>query len=560
MSALPATLVPWQESLAALDARLALSLGPMLHVLDDLVGRLDTPGGATGEPDGYDGTTNRGDFSRLLIEEWLLADEIPVEFLRRAAENELHFLRRAYLREAPTGRVVAFVDTGPEQLGPGRLVQLAALIVLHRRATASGAELVVRLLTEDAPSEGGLPELLSHWLRARTSTLPTRGQVEAAFESADRDDHIWLLAGPSTRALVPTHRRTVSSRVTQWCAEGVSEVTVSVADATARLAVPEPKIAVAALRGQGLFRRPTEPTLGSVPTTGRGAVFGSVDARLLWRGSDAGEVYGCFVGGNDASRAKRYRFNGTVVAAASLGKRLVAAVTDGTGLWIQVVGKKLARVERIHVPLAELGISQLDLARIQTQPLEPLYLQGGRILIQGADGWFALDEDTVIRCGDAVTLAPGAALDAPREAHVSRGEIRLGPHRWAVADLAAGPLLGRTAGGPDAGTWCAWSEDTRVWRIACGPEIVAEIGIDEGDRVRGICVVGNTPSLIVVSPSGRILRQVSPKQVRTWTRWAGPAHFSIHPTRPWLARTTDDLITVGDLASGNTLLEIRAGE
>lgn len=558
MTTLPATLRPWEESLADLDPRLAVALGPMLHVLDELIGRLDAPGGESGEPDGYDGTTNRGEFGRLLMDEWALAAEIPMEFLRRAAENELTFLRRAYRREAPVGRVIAVVDTGPEQLGAGRLLQLAALVVLHRRAAASGAELALRILGEPDLTTGTLSELLRHWLHSRSAATPTSDQIEAAFESTERDGHAWLLSGPTTRALVPNHRRALTSHVDGWRDDGAARIRINIADATAQLALPEPKVAAAALRGEGLFRRRAEPALATVPTTGRGAVFGSADARLLWRGSEEGELYGCFVGGNDPARPKRYRVNGSIVAAASLGRRIVAAVTDGTGLWIQVIGKKLARTDRIHVSLSVLGIDCVDLERIQSEPLRPLYLQGGSIVLRGADRWHSLNAEEVTSFQTVTELAPGSALDSPREAYLYPRELVVGPNRFAVTSMAAGPIFGPTGSDPFAGTWCAWSEDTRTWKVARGRNIVAEIAVDEADKVHGLCVIGNMPALLVVSPSGRIVRQISAKQVRTWTRWAGPAHFNVHPTRPWLARTTDDTITVGDLATGETLLEIRA--
>jgi hypothetical protein len=69
----------------------------------------------------------------MVIGEWLLADELPDEFLRRAAAGELLYLGTAHRHDPPHGVVRVLVDTGPDQLGAGRLVQLAALIVVHRR-------------------------------------------------------------------------------------------------------------------------------------------------------------------------------------------------------------------------------------------------------------------------------------------------------------------------------------------------------------------------------------------------------------------------------------------
>lgn len=552
MTRLPATLAPWEESLAQLHPRVAVVLGPMLHVLDELIGRLDDPGGSSGEPDGYDGTTNRGDVGRLLMDEWLLAQELPWEFLRRAAENELTFLRPAHRRAASHGRVVVVIDTGPEQLGVGRLVQLAALVVLDRRARASGSELVVQILQSETTFQGELAELVTHWLSARSVVDPTPAQLEAAFAAADRQDRIWLVGGSAT--LAPGHRRTIYSWVTGWQEAGASDVTVRVGNSTARLRVPDPPAAVAALRGEGLLARRSDPTLVRVPTTGQGAVFNSADARLLWRGSAPEEVYGCFVAPGHPVKVRRYRMDGHVLAAASLGKRLVAALTDGAGLWIQVVGKKLSRTDQIHLPISAVGLDQQSINDILDQPLKPLYLHGGQILLPTPSGWWSLG-DTAAEMS-LLAVAPGSALDNPRTAYPRHDGFGVGSHHWRVTALADGPLLGPL----DGGSWCAWTEDTRVWRIARSRDVLEEIGVGEDDHVVGLCVIQHSPALIVTSPSGRIVRQVSPRGIKTWTRWAGPAHFSVHPGRPWLARSTTDRITVGDLSNGQTVLEVRTAE
>lgn len=83
----------------------------------------------------------RGPYERLLPSEWLLADEVPEEFLRRAAVGEHMFLApQRHARQANRLIVVIF-DSGPLQLGAARLVHLALLILLARRAQAAGAKL-----------------------------------------------------------------------------------------------------------------------------------------------------------------------------------------------------------------------------------------------------------------------------------------------------------------------------------------------------------------------------------------------------------------------------------
>ncbi len=173
---LPPALRPWSESLAFLSVEAALHLGPLVRRLDALVRRHDAHDAHEGEPDGYGGLTTRGHPERLLLTEWLLAEEIPEEFIRRAAERELLHMEPAFLAPAPAGKVAVFCDVGPDQLGAARLVQLAALIVLHRRALARGSELVVGLSGETEWHGGELPEQFEAWRAAHTAaTRDARG-------------------------------------------------------------------------------------------------------------------------------------------------------------------------------------------------------------------------------------------------------------------------------------------------------------------------------------------------------------------------------------------------
>src|SRR5688500_7739745 len=93
---LPPGLEPWGEALGALQPEFVSGLLPMLHGVDDLIHRRDAGQGDSGPLDGYAGIANRGTPERILISEWLLADEAPMEFLRRASEHELMYLAPAH--------------------------------------------------------------------------------------------------------------------------------------------------------------------------------------------------------------------------------------------------------------------------------------------------------------------------------------------------------------------------------------------------------------------------------------------------------------------------------
>ena len=90
---LPDALKPWNPLLEGVAPELAEQLAAMLGRLQALVGpfRERTPNGPP-EPDGLGDLQRRGPYERLLSSEWLLADEIPDEFLCRAAGGEHLFL------------------------------------------------------------------------------------------------------------------------------------------------------------------------------------------------------------------------------------------------------------------------------------------------------------------------------------------------------------------------------------------------------------------------------------------------------------------------------------
>jgi hypothetical protein len=138
--ALPRALEPWRPLLSLLPVDVALALSPAVLRLAAALGpMLVRARSGDGEPDGFDGLARRGSYERLLLSEWLLAEEAPLEFVRRAAVGEhafLEILRRDPARSLAT---MAVFEAGPDQLGAPRLAQLAALLVLARRASAAGA-------------------------------------------------------------------------------------------------------------------------------------------------------------------------------------------------------------------------------------------------------------------------------------------------------------------------------------------------------------------------------------------------------------------------------------
>lgn len=140
--ALPAPLQPWADWLGWFGAPLAPIVAELLQRMQPLLGHTrGTRQAGTPEPDGVDDLRRRGPYERLLASEWLLAGELPDEFIRRAATGEHLFLAPRPRARRSGHLIVALFDAGPWQLGAPRLAQLAWWILLARRARESGGSL-----------------------------------------------------------------------------------------------------------------------------------------------------------------------------------------------------------------------------------------------------------------------------------------------------------------------------------------------------------------------------------------------------------------------------------
>ena len=109
---LPPSLAPWAGYLNIFPAEVSLALGPMIQRVSMLIGspqpRLNEK---EGEPDGFDGLNRRGTYERLLLSEWMLADELEDEFIRRAVMGEHLFLNRAHSSAVGTRSSLALERT-----------------------------------------------------------------------------------------------------------------------------------------------------------------------------------------------------------------------------------------------------------------------------------------------------------------------------------------------------------------------------------------------------------------------------------------------------------------
>lgn len=219
---LPKPLAPWAKYLNLFPNELGLALAPLVAKISLLVGSLEKLDDTNkGEPDGFDGLTRRGSYEKLLISEWLLAEEMPDEFARRASMGEHVFLKTAR-REPGSSRIsIALFDTGPDQIGTPRIAHIAILIVLAQRAESASAKFGWACLQRpNMPIHSGLsPSEVTKLLNQRTLRTVTGNELRewqhrleqdvssqekdssvATFDWAMADD-VWVIGSPFVSSL-----------------------------------------------------------------------------------------------------------------------------------------------------------------------------------------------------------------------------------------------------------------------------------------------------------------------------------------------------------------------
>jgi hypothetical protein len=198
---LPPSLAQWAGYLQIFPEEVSLALGPIIQRVSMLVGspqpRLNEQ---EGEPDGFDGLNRRGTYERLLLSEWMLADELEDEFMRRAVMGEHLFLNRAHSSPVGTKASLALFDAGPSQIGSPRIAHIAALIVLANRADSAGSTFSWGVLQQPgAPTQQDVnASNIMSLLKARshrevTDTAMAAWEKQLATWSGL--DDVWLIGG-----------------------------------------------------------------------------------------------------------------------------------------------------------------------------------------------------------------------------------------------------------------------------------------------------------------------------------------------------------------------------
>ena len=263
---LPAALQAWHPWLNWFAPELAAAMGDLLRRMHPLLGRFQgRRQGGVAEPDGVEDLRRRGSYERLLSSEWLLATELPDEFLRRAASGEHLFLAPRPRAMQADKLIVAIFDAGPWQLGAPRLAHLALWILLARRAEEAGGALRWGVLHQPGQwHDADTPEQLKNMLRLRS--FEAAGDAHWNQWSEWLDAHAtgvgesWLLGHSVDGARIlpkpPTH--TVQLRPGLDGSMLELALRTGAAARTMQVPLPPPQPAARLLRGQFLAEAPAQ--------------------------------------------------------------------------------------------------------------------------------------------------------------------------------------------------------------------------------------------------------------------------------------------------------------
>lgn len=131
---LPKPFQAWQHWLSRFDENLQPIIADLLLQFNLFIGSISESRCSKQLSSDSSDLQKRGKYEHLLTTEWLIAQEEPDEFIRRAANNEHLFLTPAYEKPKANGVIIALFDCGLLQLGMPRVAHLILMILFDIRA------------------------------------------------------------------------------------------------------------------------------------------------------------------------------------------------------------------------------------------------------------------------------------------------------------------------------------------------------------------------------------------------------------------------------------------
>ena len=580
MISLPSSLAPWSGQLELFPPELSLAVGPLVQRIAAAIDPLhleDAPG--DDDPDGFDGLVNRGSYERLIASDWLLADEIPEEFERRATMREHLFLKTAKRNRAHgLGSIVLF-DSGPEQLGSPRLAHLAILIVLIRRADRARAKFAWGILQNPGRAflHGSGKSEMMELLRARTSANVSGSSLNDWMERSleiSRPEEIWLVGGQRLHQISPHH---VVSRVKveDVLEPGVRQVAVEIQRPKGR-----PRRVLLDLPGDGacarLLRDPYQIRVGvsrklSPAATASGLIFAHGGRHLFTTTADGTLISfpvprAPFDAAGDAKQHSLGNI-GRIVAANRVRRSTTVVSLEELSLRISYVGKKsypppghyFLRHDQFVWPREDHQGLLFPCVRSPVSKSEKscLFVLDGsgnlfRLATVGDEQVALLEESGVLALTSLAGIPAYLRMDKVKRT-VEYTYAGLGRYRTAVSrdsDPVEKAFFGFGADTQPLFCLLAIQKGPFNWLVVSGENRSKEIRTDQGQEIVGVI---QEPRYAEALISLRENRHVVTLKAHNWERTLfesqdSIAHLTVCQSRPWIAYlTTKGDVTVHSL-------------
>lgn len=593
MISLPASLAPWSKQLSVFPNELSMAIGRIVQRVAAAIDPLhleDVPG--DDDPDGFDGLVNRGSYERLIASDWLLADEIPEEFERRATMREHLFLKTARRDRAHgLGSIVLF-DSGPDQLGSPRLAHLAILIVLIRRAERARANFAWGILQNP-----GLPFLrgsgeseMMELLRSRTSTNVSdsvlNDWIKRSVET-NRPEEIWLVGGSRLHQISPHH---VVSRVKveDILEPGMRQVSVEIQRPKGRprkvlLDLPENSACARLLRDPYQIGV-TVPRKVSAHTRTSGLIFAHGGRRLFTKIGD-GTLMSFPVPNSPLDtpgNAKQHTLGniGRIVAANRLGRSTIIVSVEEISLRISYVGKESypspGHYFLRHDQFAWPRENDQGLLFPCVRPPVPQGDKSSLFVLDASGNLFRLEPATneqVALLEESGVLALTSLAGIPAYLSVDRAKrtveyTSVGRERYRTVISRDSDSVEKAFFGPGAHTqapFCLFAipKGPSSWIVVSSPNRSNEIRTEQTQEIVGVMQGPNyADALISLRENGHVLTLKGTGWERTLFKSPDPiAHLSVCQSKPCIAYlTTKGDVTVYSLPLRRNLCRYLIGD
>lgn len=197
---------------------------------------------------------NRGDYQHLLTTEWLIGEEEPDEFIRRAVSNEHLFVTPIYEKSKANGVIIALFDCGLLQLGVPRLAHLILMILFDIRAQQHKSQFYWGIIQSRSKLKlfSGIEDL-KLLLNSRTITCIDDNQLDYWHNYLQKSeffyDECWLIGNNISQIDFATHKVSISRLINHFSKIAVNIVSNKVAKRF-ELTLPNQVICAKLLSGQ----------------------------------------------------------------------------------------------------------------------------------------------------------------------------------------------------------------------------------------------------------------------------------------------------------------------